>query len=262
MRVGIVGGSRVRVHVFTKGYIEANGVGFVGRDGRESGVTARFMDRCYLIEHPRGMLLWDTGLADGLAVHVDGLVAGQYRLVVERTLPECLTGVGTSVDEVSLVGFSHLHSDHAGNARLFPHATLLAGAREWETALQPDPPYGYNPTHYEMLRGQQRIETDDGYDVFGDGAVVILATPGHTPGHQALLLRLDETGPLVLTCDLAYSIADWHARRAPGWNTSFDDTWRSMDRIDELVAELGARMLSHHDAIEPLVGEQTVVTLG
>ena len=236
----------MRLHVLEHGYLEAVDAPFVDERGGRDLVTATWPDRCYLVEHPAGLLLWDTGLpeADLLA---DPWARGGWKMVVTTPLLPWLAGLGVAPRDVSYLGLSHLHVDHAGNANRFATATVLVGAREHGHAFGPDAGGAYHPEDYAALRGSRTVLVGEAHDVFGDGSAVVRAAPGHTPGHQVLALTLPDRGPLILVGDAYYAPEDRTRRRVAAWNADVAESFRSMDRIERLAAATGARLLIHHD---------------
>jgi glyoxylase-like metal-dependent hydrolase (beta-lactamase superfamily II) len=238
--------------IFKTGMLEATGVPFVSAAGEIERVDAIFSSCCYLIRHPRGVVLWDTGLPDRLMTEERRVLPPSWRPVVTTTLRSALASVGLDPRDITHLGFSHLHIDHAGNANDFPGATVLLHQREYEVAFGPRAPVAYRLDSYAGLkRNRNRIVQLTGdHDVFGDGTVMMLAAPGHSPGHQALLVDLPITGTVILAGDLYYAQADRTTRRMPNWNSDRAATFRSMDRIEQLAAETHAIILLGHDATQ------------
>jgi glyoxylase-like metal-dependent hydrolase (beta-lactamase superfamily II) len=150
--------------------------------GVNEGKPIVFSDNCYLIRHAKGLLLWDTGLPDDLALLPDGRVTANGAIVARRTktLAAQLAEIGVKPADIAYVAVSHTHGDHVGNIELFPASTVLIQGAEYDWAMsQPTKPAFAATQKIEKLSGDR--------DVFGDGSVVILSTPGHTPGHQSLL---------------------------------------------------------------------------
>jgi glyoxylase-like metal-dependent hydrolase (beta-lactamase superfamily II) len=147
--------------------------------------------------------------------------------VVTTTLRSALASVGLDPRDITHLGFSHLHIDHAGNANDFPGATVLLHQREYEVAFGPRAPVAYRLDSYAGLkRNRNRIVQLTGdHDVFGDGTV-------------------------ILAGDLYYAQADRTTRRMPNWNSDRAATFRSMDRIEQLAAETHAIILLGHDATQ------------
>jgi glyoxylase-like metal-dependent hydrolase (beta-lactamase superfamily II) len=236
--------------IFQTGTLEAAGVPFVSATGEIERVDATFSSCCYLIRHPRGVLLWDTGLPDLLATEERRVLPPSWRSAVTTTLRSALASVGLERRDITHLGFSHLHIDHAGNANDFPEAAVLLHQREYEVAFSSHPPIAYRPDSYAGLPSNQLLQLTGDHDVFGDGSVVMLEAPGHSPGHQTLLIDLPVTGNVILAGDLYYAQADRVTRRMPGWNSDRAATFRSMDRIEQIAAETHAIILAGHDAAQ------------
>jgi len=160
--------------------------------GVNVGQSAVFCDNCYLIQHGNDWMPWDSGYADAIADLPDG-VAGpaNMRAYRTRTLTSQMAEIGVAPDHVAYVAFSHTHGDHVNNANLFTTASSYIQQAEYDAAFGPNPvKYGFNPASYEKLRDSKLVKLNGDDDVFGDGSVRILSTPGHTPGHQPLLVHL------------------------------------------------------------------------
>ncbi|MGI8931186.1 MAG: N-acyl homoserine lactonase family protein, partial [Sphingomicrobium sp.] len=161
------------------------------------GQSKTLTDSCYLIRHGDKVMIWDTGLSADL-VGKPAMASGPFAMSLTQTLVAQLARVGVKPADVDYIGISHYHDDHTGQAVNFPAATLLMGKADFEVAKQyPPAQKGFAP----WISGRSKVEPVEGdKDVFGDGRVMILAMPGHTPGHQALLVRL-ASGPVLLTGD-------------------------------------------------------------
>jgi N-acyl homoserine lactone hydrolase len=218
--------------------------------GVNIGKHWEFSDNCYLIRHAKGLLLWDSGVSDSVAAMPDGLVVGNGMLTlhVRNTLRSQLQALGISPADVTHLAFSHFHGDHVGNANLFTAATLYIQQAEYEAAFGPDAAkFGFNPAFYNRLRDSKVVKLDGDHDVFGDGSVVIYSTPGHTPGHQSLLVRLRRTGPVVLSGDAVHFRENWENRRVPARNFNKDQSLASMDKLAAIVAKEHATLWINHD---------------
>jgi glyoxylase-like metal-dependent hydrolase (beta-lactamase superfamily II) len=147
-------------------------------------------------------LLWDTGVTDAIATLPNGQVPADPKAVHWRR-PKMgqLEEISVRPADIKLVAVSHTHPDHIGNVELFPQGTLLVQKAEYDWPN----PLGdgrFNPDH-------PVIKLDGDFDVFGDGSATILATPGHTPGHQSLLVKLPKTGALILSGDAVHFESNW-----------------------------------------------------
>jgi len=210
--------------------------------GVNVGVPIELSDNCYLIRHGQDWFLWDTGLADALAAKPDGVKDPTSGLLLTRTntLAAQLEQIGVKPDDIKGIGISHTHPDHIGNVEEFPHVTLYVQKAEY------DWPNANGTPRFKPEHPVTKLEGD--YDVFGDGSVVIISTPGHTPGHQSLLVRLPQTGAVVLSGDAVHFKDNWDNRRVPGINFNKDETLVSMQRIADILAKERAQLWINHDA--------------
>src|SRR6185312_6713474 len=164
--------------------------------------------------------------------------------------PQQLAKIGVKAEEVKFVGISHYHGDHLGGVSGFPNATLLIGKGDWEglTAAKPAP--GANPALVaHWISGGGKVEpVPADKDVFGDGSVVMLYTPGHTPGHHSLLVKLAKMGPVILVGDAAHFHENYDTDGVPTFNYDRAQTEASIERIKKLAANLKATVVIQHDA--------------
>lgn len=210
--------------------------------GINVGVPIDFADNCYLIHHSSaGYVLWDTGLTDRAVALPDGIKipALGYTWYRDKALPAELAAIGVTPGEVHYVVLSHVHPDHAGNVDEFPDATVIMQQAEWDyAATLPQKPF--TATHkMELLDGDK--------DLFGDGTLVVLATPGHTPGHESLLVHLEKTGYVVLSGDVVHFQANWENRRVPSFNADKASSAASMEKIARILDEKHAQLWINHD---------------
>jgi glyoxylase-like metal-dependent hydrolase (beta-lactamase superfamily II) len=148
--------------------------------------------------------------------------------------------------DITYVGFSHFHSDHTGNANLFASSTWLIQKKEFEFANSKPAPFGVDPKTFSDYRKEKINLLDGDFDVFGDGTVRILFAPGHTPGHQILLVKLSQKGYIILAGDLYQRKQSEKDRLVPGYNTSRAETLASMDRVERLAKNLKATVIAQH----------------
>jgi N-acyl homoserine lactone hydrolase len=196
-------------------------------------------DGCYLIRHGDQILLWDTSFPGKLAGGEQDM--GPLVARLSKTVGQQLTELGVKPEDVDIVGISHIHSDHTGQAAEFPNAQLIIGKGDFEQTRGKDDPFG--PWRGE---GAKVNETTADVDVFGDGSVVALHLPGHTPDHLALLVKL-ASGPVLLTGDLYHSREAREKRGVPPFNTSRQQTLQSMDKFEKLAKELNAKVVIQHE---------------
>jgi len=210
--------------------------------GVNEGKSMDFVDNCYLIRHGRVWVLWDTGVSDAIAAMPNGLAPADPRMTHwkrPKALASQLQQIGVKPDDVRFLAVSHTHPDHIGNVEMFPKAMLLVQKTEYEW------PGANNAPRFKPEHPVTKLEGD--YDVFEDGSVIILSTPGHTPGHQSLLVKLRKTGAIVLTGDAVHFKDNWDNRRVPSANFDKDKTVTSMERIDAFLKKEKAQLWINHD---------------
>ncbi len=212
-------------------------------DGRSGSLIVP----CFIIRHPKGTLVWDLGLGDSLVANKAGIDNGPVHLSASVTLLDQLKAIGLTPADVNLIAFSHLHFDHTGNANLFPGSTWIINRRELAYALSEPRPFGVALDTFSAYSKAKTVMIDGDYDVFGDGSVRILRTPGHTPGHQILELNLKKAGTLILSGDLYHLRESVATHRLPTINVDRADTLASMDRVDKLLITTHGRLIVEHD---------------
>ena len=206
----------------------------------------------YLIEHPKGAMLFDTGMhpdcqndpAGRIGPRVTELFAFNYHPGEEVSAR--LTAIGRDPAKIDLVVNSHFHFDHVGGNALIPNATMVVQRREWEAGMDPDiaARRGFNRRDFDL--GHKLRLLDGEHDLFGDGSVVCLPTSGHTPGHQSLKVRL-ASGEIVLAADSCYFCRTLRERRLPQNVADRAAMLASLDRLAALEKS-GARIFFGHDA--------------
>lgn len=213
-------------------------------------ITRHLTDSCYLIRHGRQFMLWDAGLRAELLDHPRPYRAGSSSVVTLRaTIVSQLAMLGLRPRQIGILALSHVHSDHIGQAAAFPHARLIVGRRDWQMLTATKPPPTLEPSLLKpwIEGGAPKTLVDGDYDVFADGSVVMLATPGHTPGHHSLLVRLRIFGPVLLSGDL-YDSESQRERQEPAPH-DFDRAaaLHSFRRFERLAAKLHAAVIIQHD---------------
>jgi glyoxylase-like metal-dependent hydrolase (beta-lactamase superfamily II) len=210
--------------------------------GVNEGQHMDFVDSCYLIRHGKDWFLWDTGVPETVAAMPDGLAPADPRMVtwhMPRTLSSQLQEIGVSPADITALAVSHTHPDHIGNVEMFPKAMLYVQKAEYEW------PGPNNAPRFKPEHPVTKIEGN--FDVYGDGSITIISTPGHTPGHQSLLVRLPSTGPVILTGDAVHFQSNWDNRRVPAMNFDKDETLASMQKLSELLIRQRATLWINHD---------------
>lgn len=195
-----------------------------------------FSNHCYLIKHAQGWMLWDTGNADGIAAMPNGRTnpQGTITAFMKKPLVDSLREIGVAPGDIKHLALSHSHGDHTGNAALFNVATLYVQRAEY-------------PAISGLVRGNAAMIVDGDYDVFGDGSVTIKSTPGHTAGHQSLVVRLTKTGPVILSGDMVHLQHSWTYRVVPSFNFDVPQSMASIDAIKAYAQRTGAQLWINHD---------------
>jgi len=210
--------------------------------GLNEGKSMNFVDSCYLIRHAQGWFLWDTGVADAVAAMPDGLAPADPKAVLWRR-PKTLAGeldrLGVKPADIKGMAVSHTHPDHVGNVELFPTTMLYVQKAEYEW------PGANNAPRFKAEHPVTKLEGDR--DIFGDGSVTILSTPGHTPGHQSLLVKLPKSGAIVLSGDAVHFTSNWEIRAVPSMNSNKEQTQASMQKIADTLAKEKAQLWINHD---------------
>ncbi len=240
-------GAQLTLYVLNCGRIQIKDMSMF-TPGENEGREMDGANTCYVVSHPSGgTLVWDTGLPDALAELPDGQEDEAFGVRLDRTLASQLAELDLAPGSVDYIALSHLHFDHSGNANAFAGVTWLVQAPEFEAAFGPEPQaYGFDPSSYGELEATAMILEGE-HDVFGDGSVTLIPAPGHTPGHQVLLVDLPETGPVLLSGDLWHMQYNRDNRGVPSFNWDADVTLASMDKIEGVLAETGARLIIQHD---------------
>jgi N-acyl homoserine lactone hydrolase len=239
-----------RMYVFDCGRIEIKDLSRWSPPGVNVGKAFEFSDNCYLIQHAKGYMLWDSGLTDSLVQKPEGIAMANGAFVTKRakTLVSELKEIGVEPSQVKIIAFSHTHADHVGNANLFAGATLYMQQTEYAAAFGTESAkFGFLPDFYDKLRATPTVKLDGDYDVFGDGSVTILSTPGHTPGHQSLMVRLKKTGTVILSGDIAHYRENWDNKFAPAFNYNHEQSVASMNKVASLLAANHATLYINHD---------------
>jgi glyoxylase-like metal-dependent hydrolase (beta-lactamase superfamily II) len=209
--------------------------------GRHKDLTAS----CYLIRHGDSWMLWDAGLPRALLNHVlDAKQPLDAALTV--TIVDQLAKLGLKPSDISIIGISHEHFDHTGQAGDFPGAKLLMGKGDIDDMRGPNAERGLPLAHWLKDGGAMEAVVGD-KDIFGDGTVTMIDLPGHTPGHHGLLVKLQHKGYVLLSGDTAHFTENYEANGVPAFNTNRADTLASLDRFKKLAANLHATMIIQHE---------------
>jgi glyoxylase-like metal-dependent hydrolase (beta-lactamase superfamily II) len=244
----------LRLYVFDCGTLEGDPVRFNLK--REEMATTDMSVACYLVVHPRGSLIWDTG-----AVPDGDVTSGNQRtrhhivlpnteryVTLARSLKNQLSEAGYAPRDITYLALSHYHWDHTANANDFARATWLVRQVEKDAMLAAKPPDLVQRSNFDALAKSKTviIKTDD-YDVFRDRSVVIKFAPGHTPGHQVLFVKLAKTGPVLLSGDLYHYPEERTLDRVPTFEFNAEQTRRTRRAIDAFLKTSGAQLWIQHD---------------
>lgn len=241
----------VELYAMDCGHIQFTDVDMFADDGSFAGQSRELIVPCYLIRHPSGDLIWDTGVPEAIADMPGGLTPQTFpaHFDVPVKLTAQLAQLNLTPADIEYASFSHMHSDHTGNGNLFAASTWIVDADERARMFDAEhraDPADFN--NYNQLENAETrlIEGGADYDVFGDGSVAIIQAPGHTPGHTVLLVRLPNAGPVLLTGDMWHLAESRERRTVPRFNTDRAQTLASMDMIERIAAETGARVIRQH----------------
>jgi N-acyl homoserine lactone hydrolase len=246
----------VRLYVFDCGVLHNADMGRFNLK-KEDVTTTDMSMGCYLIAHPKGNLIWDTGAIPDdswtptgkfTTQHV-ALPDGQTREAdVDKTLRGQLAEIGYSPADINYLALSHYHYDHTANASQFAGATWLVRQADREAMFGGKYFGSLQPSTFSALeKSKTTILKEDEYDVFGDGSVIIKAAPGHTQGHQVLYVKLAKTGGVVLSGDLYHYPAEMKLDRVPTFEYSQDETRASRKSVDAFLKKTGAQLWIQHD---------------
>jgi N-acyl homoserine lactone hydrolase len=242
----------LRLYVLDCGIITPANVDAYGLKPSEMADT-KMVTPCFLIVHPRGSLMWDTGEIPDAAFK-DGAPQKLNAFTVDRPLLPQLAAIGYTPANITYMALSHYHLDHVANASQFAKSTWIVQKGDRDPILAPrpanPPAIGRvpDPQFFEGLANAKAIVLNgEDHDVFGDGSVVIKSTPGHTPGHQSLFLKLPKTGNVLLSGDLYHYPEEITFKKIPSFDTSAEQTTKSRAMIEDFVKQNHAELWIQHD---------------
>ena len=248
----------LRLHVFDCGTLHVDDMARFQLK-KEEVWTTDLSVACFLIVHPKGTLMWDTGAVPDPAWTPTGspiaqhlvLFDGQTRdVTMRKSLQSQLAEIGYAPSAITYLALSHYHYDHTANANEFASATWLVRQIERDIMFSANPAGAVQPSTYSALRNSKTviIATDD-YDVFGDGTVIIKSAPGHTPGHQVLYVKLARTGGVVLSGDLYHFPEERVLGRVPAIDFNQDQTRASRAAIEAFLKQTNSKLWIQHDFV-------------
>jgi N-acyl homoserine lactone hydrolase len=222
--------------------------------GKNVGRDIEFSSTCWLIKHGSDWLLWDTGVPESALNDPRGWSTLPELIVyhLDKSLTDQLAAIGVKPGDIGRVAISHTHGDHIGNLGLFPNSIILMQRAEYSWIHSPDGPNDnvnkLMALARKLLGTPKNLQLIDGdADVFGDGSVTLLSTPGHTPGHQSLLVHLRNSGFILLSGDVAHSEENFEKNVVPSLNTNKAESIASMERVRQLIAAYKATFFINHD---------------
>jgi N-acyl homoserine lactone hydrolase len=227
--------------------------------GENVGRSIEFSSTCWLIQHGSEWLLWDTGVPETTLNDPRGWSTLPKLIVyhLDRSLTDQLAEIGLKPADISRVAVSHTHGDHIGNVGLFTNATIVMQQAEYRWIHSPNGPSDnvnqLMALARKLLGTPKNLQLIDGdTDVFGDGSVTLVSTPGHTPGHQSLLVHLRSAGFIMLSGDVAHLEENFRKNIVPSLNTNEPESIASMQKVRRLIATYNAKFFINHDRSQTL----------
>ncbi|WGK66012.1 N-acyl homoserine lactonase family protein [Croceiramulus getboli] len=239
----------VEVYAFDGGTVMANNLNLFAQGDTYKGESKQLKDAFFVIKHPKGVLLWDTGLPEGLVGQEPYTPeGGAFTISRSDSIKTQLAQANIKIEDVDYIAFSHIHFDHTGGASHFADATWLVQQQELDF-INSEAIKGnsfYDPSSFAQLKNKQVISNTD-HDVFGDGSVVIKYMPGHTAGHQSLYLNLANNGPTLLTGDIYHFEQNREERIVPQFNYDIQQTEKSIEAFEAFAKAKNAKVIIQHD---------------
>jgi N-acyl homoserine lactone hydrolase len=215
---------------------------------REEVKSTDFAVPCYLIVDPKGTLMWDVGVIPDTAFKDDGKPVTQGPSTATRTLKSQLAEIGYAPGDITYLAHSHYHGDHIANSNEFAGSTWLVRPIERDAMFADKPPQLVDPKVYDQLKNARTVLiTQDEYDVFGDGKVIIKSAPGHTPGHQVVILHLKKTGNVMLAGDLYHYPEERGSGRVPTFEYNKEQSLASRAMIEDYCKKTKTQLWIEHD---------------
>jgi N-acyl homoserine lactone hydrolase len=215
---------------------------------KEEVATTMMSVPCFLVVHPKGSMMWDTGAVSDSSFKPGGGPAMLRYATSARPLTARLAELGYAPADIKYLALSHFHWDHVGNANLFASSTWLVPKAERDIMFSDPPSPRTEPQNFSALKSSKTIFiTKDEYDVFGDKTVVIKSAPGHSPGHQVLFLKLAKTGPIALSGDLYHYPEERKLNKVPTTEFNAAETVTSRAAVEAYLKKTGAQLWIQHD---------------
>jgi N-acyl homoserine lactone hydrolase len=236
-----------RIYIFDNGAIKGLDPALFNFK-REELKEVDFIDVSYLIVHPRGTLMFDSGeIAD--AKFKDGQPVTEGVMSASKPLLPQLAAAGYKPTDIDYFALSHYHGDHTGNANQFAGATWIVqkADRDFMFGVIPQGTIIDVGSFSKLKDAKTKILNNENFDVFGDGTVVMMSTPGHTPGHQVLAVKLAHRGLVVLAGDLYHYPEERTTGRIPTFEFNAEQSKASRAKIEQFVKDNKAELWIEHD---------------
>ncbi|WP_298474851.1 N-acyl homoserine lactonase family protein [uncultured Maribacter sp.] len=236
----------VKLYTFSGGTVLVNNLELFSQDTTYHGQSKEFADAFYVIQHPKGNLIWDAGLPEGLVGLSQPFTSPDGNFTVSRkdSVTHQLSSIGLAPKDFKYIALSHTHFDHSGHANVFKESTWLVQEEEFNFITSEE---SKKTDNYKAIKDLNKVKKLHGdFDVFGDGSVVIKSMPGHTPGHQTLFVDLAEHGPVLLSGDLYHLYENRRHKRVPSFNFDVDQTLASMEAFEAFAKEKNAKVYIQH----------------
>jgi N-acyl homoserine lactone hydrolase len=206
-----------------------------------------FTAQSYLVVHPKGTLMWDAGVIPDSAFKGNEPAKEGISTATKPLLPQ-LAVAGYKPSDVTYFAMSHYHSDHTANANAFAGATWIVQKAERDAMFAATPAAIMAPATFSALKdATTKVLDNEDFDVFGDGSVVVMSTPGHTPGHQVLFVKTAKAGPIVLAGDLYHYPEERTTGKTPSFEFNAPQSKISRNRIEIFLKQTGAQLWIEHD---------------
>ncbi len=235
----------ISLYAFNCGWFQCKAGFFI--EGLEDQSFVRSPVPAYLIDHPNGRALFDTGLGERIRRAIEARLPHDkfgLELFEGMDIAARLRAIDVDPSSINWIIASHFHNDHCGGMMFVPNATVIVQSREWAAAQASEDPWVYNKVDFDT--GHSVRATDGELDLFGDGTVMIVPTYGHTPGHQSAIVRL-AGGDVLLAADCCYTERNLNERVLPGFTFDKEAGLVTLDRLAQLRAK-GTRIMFGHDA--------------
>ncbi|SFC78351.1 N-acyl homoserine lactonase family protein [Pseudoalteromonas denitrificans] len=237
---------RIKLYTMDCGIFYVSDMSALSEKGKFDGEKTTLANPCFLIRHPKGDLLWETGHKETLADLPDGIKQGVWHSKLNTKLTKQLKKLDLKPLDIDYLSLSHIHPDHSGNANLFAKSTFIINEQERLYMFENNTKTMFGK-FYMALEGADTITFRDKYDVFGDDSVVTLSMPGHTPGGSVLLVRLENSENILLTGDLYIHRRGRKLQTLHKYNTDQQAIKTSRKKFETLVVKEKARVIIHHD---------------